>query len=171
MVVRNSEPPIKPKVTSNGRRTPTTIVGVNGIKNNVDTTRKLSSLPATKRSTSTNELLGTIESVPIPTIIEHPIVISERADSGHGGSDDDNNRFDQRSDEHLSPLVNTDYTKSFMNDDLLIDDDESNQPATLDYKSLLTMATRTSSSATTLLKRHQETLSLLDQPTLQNDNH
>src|SRR5271154_9163 len=59
----------------------------------------------------------------------------------------------------LSALVNMDYPKSF------IDDDESNPPTTLDYKSLLTMATRTSSSATTLLKRHQETLSLLDQST------
>jgi hypothetical protein len=60
----------------------------------------------------------------------------------------------------LSALVNSDYPKSF------VDDDESNQAATLNYKSLLTMATRTSSSATTLLKRHQETLSLLDQPTI-----
>jgi hypothetical protein len=103
MVVRNSEPPIKPKVTSNGRRTPTTIVGVNGIKNNIDTSRKLSSLPSTKRPALTNELTGTIESVPISTIIDQPIVISERADSGNGGSDDDANRYDQRNDERLSP--------------------------------------------------------------------
>jgi hypothetical protein len=60
----------------------------------------------------------------------------------------------------LSALINSEYPKSF------IDDDESNHATTLDYKSLLTMATRTSSSATTLLKRHQETLSLLDQSTI-----
>ena len=59
----------------------------------------------------------------------------------------------------LSALINADYPKS------LIHDDESNHPTTLDYKSLLTMATRTSSSATTLLKQHHETLSLLNQPT------
>ena len=94
MVVRNTEPPMKPKITSNGRRTPTTVVGVNGIKNNVDTSRKLSSLPNTKRSTLTNELTGTIEQV---------MVVSERADSGNGGSDEDVNRFDQRNDERLSP--------------------------------------------------------------------
>ncbi len=60
----------------------------------------------------------------------------------------------------LSALVNSDYPKS------LIDNDDSNPPTTLDYKSILTMASRTSSSATTLLKRHQETLSFLDQPTI-----
>ncbi|CAF4681251.1 unnamed protein product, partial [Rotaria sp. Silwood2] len=103
MVVRNSEPPIKPKVTSNGRRTPTTVVGVNGIKNNIDTSRKLSTLPTTKRPTSINELTGTIESVPIPTIIEPPIVISERADSGNGGSDEDSHRYDRKINERLSP--------------------------------------------------------------------
>ncbi|CAF4850877.1 unnamed protein product [Rotaria sp. Silwood1] len=163
MVVRNSEPSIKSKVTTNGRRTPTTVVGVNGIKNNVDTSRKLSTLPTTKRPTSMNELTETMESVPIPTIIEPPIVISERADSGNGGSDDDSHRYDRKTDEHLSPslssIINSDYPKTF------IDNDESNHPTTLDYKSLLTMATRTSSSATTLLQRHQETLSLLDQST------
>jgi hypothetical protein len=53
---------------------------VNGIKNNVDTSRKLSSLSTTKRPTSMNELIGTIESIPIPTIIEQPIVVSERAE-------------------------------------------------------------------------------------------
>jgi hypothetical protein len=106
-VIRNSEPPNKPKITSNGRRTPTSVIGVNGIKNNVDTSRKLLSLPttttATKRPTSMNELTGINESIPIPTIIEQPIIISERADSGNGGSDEDTNRFDQRNDEHLSP--------------------------------------------------------------------
>jgi hypothetical protein len=89
-VIRNSEPPVKPKITSNGRRTPTSVIGVNGIKNNVDTSRKLLSLPATKRPPSMDE------SIPIPTII------SERADSGNGGSDEDIHRFDQRNDEHLS---------------------------------------------------------------------
>jgi hypothetical protein len=59
----------------------------------------------------------------------------------------------------LSALVNSAYPKSF------IEDDESTQSAALDYKSLLTMATRTSSSATTLLKQHHETISLLNQPT------
>ncbi len=103
VVVRNSEPSTKPKVNSNGRRTPTTIVGVNGIKNNVDTSRKLSSLPTTKRSTSVNDLGGTMESIQIPTIIEQPIVISERADSGNGESDEDINRFDRRNDQHISP--------------------------------------------------------------------
>jgi hypothetical protein len=49
---------------------------------------------------------------------------------------------------------------------LLSEDHEINPTTTLDYKSLLTMASRTSSSATTLLKKHQETLSLLDQPTM-----
>ncbi|CAF1039542.1 unnamed protein product, partial [Adineta steineri] len=169
MVIRNSEPSsIKPKINTSGRRTPTTTtsVGVNGIKNNIDTSRKLSSLPATKRPTSTNELSGTIESIPIPTLIEQPLVISERADSGNGESDEDFSRFDRRNDDRISPslssLINSEYPKTFITDD----DVESNQPATLDYKSLLNMATRTSSSATTLLKRHQETLSLLDQPTI-----
>jgi hypothetical protein len=37
------------------------------------------------------------ESIPIQTII------SERADSGNGGSDEDIQKFDQRNDEHLSP--------------------------------------------------------------------
>lgn len=99
-VIRNSEPPIKPKVTSNGRRTPTSSIGVNGIKNNVDTSRKLLSLPATiKRPPSMSELTGINESIPISTVIEQqPIIISERADSGNGGSDEDINRFDQ----HLS---------------------------------------------------------------------
>lgn len=100
MVVRNSEPVTKSKVTSNGRRTPTSSIGVNGIKNNVDASRKLSSLPATKRQTSINELN---ESLPIPTILEQPIIISERADSGNGGSDEDINRFEQRNDQHISP--------------------------------------------------------------------
>ncbi|CAF3389275.1 unnamed protein product [Rotaria sp. Silwood2] len=163
MVIRNSEPSVKPKITSNGRRTPTIVVGVNGIKNNVDTSRKLSSLSTTKRSTSMDELIRTIESIPIPTIIEQPIVASERADSGNGGSNEDIRRFDRRNDEHLSPslsvLVNSDYPKSLTNDD------ESDPTTTLDYKSLLTMATSTSTSATTLLKRHQQTLSLLDQST------
>ncbi len=76
---------------------------VNGIKNNVDTSRKLSSLSTTKRPTSMNELIGTIESIPIPTIIEQPIVVSERADSENGGSDEDIRRFDRRNDENLSP--------------------------------------------------------------------
>ncbi|CAF3839922.1 unnamed protein product [Rotaria magnacalcarata] len=164
MVVRNSEPPTKPKVTSNGRRTPTAIIGVNGIKNNVDTSRKLSSLPATKRPPSMSDLTGTIESMPIPTNIEPPIVISERADSGNGGSDEDSNRFDRKHNEHISPplssIINCDYQKTFM------DHDETNYSTALDYKSLLTMATRTTSSATTLLQRHQETLSFLDQPTI-----
>ncbi|UJR08917.1 hypothetical protein I4U23_013170 [Adineta vaga] len=164
MVVRNSEPSMKPKVASNGRRTPTTTttVGVNGIKNNVDTSRKLSSMPATKRPPSMNEFGGTIESIPMPITIEQPLAISERADSGNGESDEDINRFDRANDDRISPslssLLNSDYPKSF------VDDEEFDQPATLDYKSLLTMASRTSSSATTLLKRHQETLSLLDQP-------
>ncbi|CAF1390477.1 unnamed protein product [Rotaria sordida] len=164
MVVRNSEPPIKPKVISNGRRTPTTVVGVNGIKNNLDTSRKLSTLSTTKRPTSMNELTETIESIPISTIIEPAIIISERADSGNGGSDEDSNRYDRKTDEHLSPslsgIVNSDYPKTFINND------ESNHPTILDYKSLLTMATRTQSSATALLQQHQETLSLLDQPTI-----
>ncbi|CAF2553753.1 unnamed protein product [Rotaria sp. Silwood2] len=60
----------------------------------------------------------------------------------------------------ISAITNSDYPKTF------IDNDESSHPTTLDYKSLLTMATRTSSSATTLLQRHQETLSLLDQSTI-----
>jgi len=80
IVIRNSELSIKPKITSNGRRTPTIVVDVNQIKNNVDTSRKLSSLSTTKRPTSINELIGTIESIPIPTIIEQTIVVSERAD-------------------------------------------------------------------------------------------
>lgn len=155
-VIRNSEPaPVKPKATANGRRTPTSSIGVNGIKNNVDTSRKLHSLPATKRGTS----LSIDEPLAIPTIIEQPMIISERADSGNGGSDDDIHRIDARHDDHLSPLMNSEYLKSFH------DDEDSNPPSSmLDYKSLLTMATRTSSSATTLLKRHQETLSHLDQP-------
>jgi hypothetical protein len=95
-VIRNSEPSMKPKITSNGRRTPTSSIGVNGIKNNLDTSRKLSSLPTTKRPPSMNEFTGINE--PIPTIIT-----SERADSGHGGSDEEIHRFDQRHDEHLSP--------------------------------------------------------------------
>ena len=108
MVVRNSEPSMKPKVTSNGRRTPTTVVGANGIKNNIDTSRKLSSLPATKRPTPMNELIETMESGSIPTIIDQPIVISERVDSGNGGSDDDINQLErrqlfERNDEQLSP--------------------------------------------------------------------
>ncbi|CAF3751906.1 unnamed protein product [Rotaria sordida] len=102
MVIRNSESSIKPKITSNGRRTPTIVVGVNGIKNNVDTSRKFSSLSRTKRPTSMNELIGRIESIPIPTIIEQPIVVSERADSRNGGSDKDIHRFDRRNDQHLS---------------------------------------------------------------------
>ncbi|CAF1249512.1 unnamed protein product [Rotaria sordida] len=110
-----------------------------------------------------NELIGTIESIPIPTIIEQPIVVFERADSGNGGSDENIRRFDRKNDEHLSPslsaLVNSDYPKS------LINNDESDATTTLDYKSLLSMTTRTSTSTTTLLKQHQETLSLLDQPT------
>ncbi|CAF0967282.1 unnamed protein product [Adineta ricciae] len=171
MVVRNSEPSTKPKVTSNGsgRRTPTTTtVGVNGIRNNVDTSRKLSSLPATKRPTSSmNEFGGAIESIPIPTVIEQPLVISERADSGNGESDEDITRLERANDDRMSPslssLLNSDYPKSFVDDD---GNDDLNPPTALDYKSLLTMATRTSSSATTLLKRHQETLSLLDQPTV-----
>ncbi|CAF5030137.1 unnamed protein product, partial [Rotaria sp. Silwood1] len=68
--------------------------GVNGIKNNVDTSRKIPSLSTTKRPTSMNELIGTIESIPIPTIIEQPIVVFERADSGNGGSDENIRRFD-----------------------------------------------------------------------------
>lgn len=107
MVVRNSEPSTKPKVNSNGggRRTPTTTtVGVNGIRNNVDTSRKLSSLPATKRPTlSMNEFGGAIESIPIPTIIEQPLVISERADSGNGESDEDVTRFERANDDRMSP--------------------------------------------------------------------
>ena len=104
MVVRNSEPSNKPKITSNGRQISTTVVGVNGIKNNIDISRKLLSLPTTtKRPILTNELIGTIESVLIPTIIEPPFIISERADSGNGGSDEDVNRFDQKRDERLSP--------------------------------------------------------------------
>lgn len=103
MVVRNSEPPSKPKVQANGRRTPTAIVGVNGIKNNVDTSRKLSSLSTTKRPPSISDLTGPMESIPMPTIIEPAIVISERADSGHGGSDDDSHRFDRKPNEHISP--------------------------------------------------------------------
>jgi hypothetical protein len=59
----------------------------------------------------------------------------------------------------LPALVNSDYPKS------LISDDESDPTTTLDYKSLLSMATRTSTSAITVLKWYQETLSLLDQPT------
>jgi hypothetical protein len=108
MVVRNSEPSMKPKVTASGRRTPTTVVGVNGIKNNIDTSRKLSSLPATKRTTSTNESTGTIESILIPMMVDQPIIISERVDSGNGGSDEDVRRFDrqhlyERNDEYSSP--------------------------------------------------------------------
>jgi hypothetical protein len=106
-VIRNSEPSVKPKITSNGRRTPTSVIGVNGIKNNIDTSRKLSSLPSTttttKRQTSMNEFNGINESIPIPNIIEQPIIVSERADSGNGGSDEDTNRFDQRHDERISP--------------------------------------------------------------------
>ncbi|CAF2894051.1 unnamed protein product [Rotaria sp. Silwood2] len=61
----------------------------------------------------------------------------------------------------LSDIVNSDYPKTY------IDNDESNHPTTtLDYKSLLTMATHTSSSATKLLQQHQQTLSLLDQSTI-----
>lgn len=171
-VVRNSEPaPAKPKATANGRRTPTSSIGVNGIKNNVDTSRKLLSLPATKRGMTATTTMD--ESIPIPAVIEQPLIISERADSGNGGSDEDIHRIDARHDDRLSPLMNSEYPKSF-NDD---DDDEFNAPpTTLDYKSLLTMATRTSSSATTLLKRHQETFSHLDQPSfkrapLSNANH
>ncbi|CAF0952826.1 unnamed protein product [Rotaria sordida] len=154
---------VKPKITSNGRRTPTIVVGVNGIKNNVDTSRKLlSSLSTTKRPTSMNELIGIIESIPISTIIEQAIVVSERVDSGNGGSNEDIHRFNRRNDEHLSSflstLVNSAYPKS------LINNDEFDPRTALDYKSLLTIATHTSTSATTLLKRHQETLSLLDQP-------
>lgn len=57
-------------------------------------------------------------------------------------------------------MVSSDYPKTFS------DHDESNHSANLDYKSLLTMATRTTSSATALLQRHQETLSYMDQPTI-----
>jgi hypothetical protein len=92
IVIRNSELSIKPKITSNGRRTPTIVVDVNQIKNNVDTSRKLSSLSTTKRLTSMNELIGIIES--IPTIIEQPVVVSERVDLGNGGNDEDIHRFD-----------------------------------------------------------------------------
>ncbi|CAF3514858.1 unnamed protein product, partial [Rotaria sp. Silwood2] len=67
----------------------------------------------------------------------------------------------------LSIIVNSDYSKTF------IDNDESSHPTTLNYKSLLTIAICTSSSsssaaatATTLLQQHQETLSLLDQSTI-----
>ncbi|CAF3829157.1 unnamed protein product [Rotaria sp. Silwood1] len=126
MVVRNSEPPIKPKITSNGRRT-------------------------------------------AATIIEPAIIISERADSGNGGSDEDTNRVLYSSqkpvlacflpEQPLSAIINSDYIKSS------IANDETNHSTTLDYKSLLTMAKRTSSSATTtLLQRHQEILSFYDQP-------
>ena len=39
----------KPKAaTSNGRRTPTNVLGANGIKNNLESSRKLASLPATR---------------------------------------------------------------------------------------------------------------------------
>lgn len=104
-VIRNSEPSSsKPKVTTNGRRTPTSSIGVNGIKNNVDTSRKLLSVPTTiKRPPSMNELTGVNESIPISTIIEQPIIISERIDSINGGSHENIHRFDQRHDEHLSP--------------------------------------------------------------------
>ena len=92
MVVRNSEPTAaKNKVTgATGRRTPTNTVGVNGIKNNVDTSRKLSSLPATavttKRSISTNDFVNS----------------TERVDSGNGESDEEVHRV-TRTDDYVSP--------------------------------------------------------------------
>ena len=92
MVVRNSEPTaMKNKVTgATGRRTPTNTVGVNGIRNNVDTSRKLSSLPATavttKRSISTNDFVAS----------------AERVDSGNGESDEEVHRV-TRTDDYVSP--------------------------------------------------------------------
>ena len=84
VVVRNSEPSMnKPKATtSNGRRTPTSVLGANGIKNNLESSRKLASLPATmKRSTT----ITTTESVAVlPTTIG-----AERVDSGNGESDEE----------------------------------------------------------------------------------
>ncbi|CAF2155545.1 unnamed protein product [Rotaria magnacalcarata] len=103
MVVRDSEPPVKRIIISNGRRTPTAIIGVNGTESNVDISRKLSSFPTTKRPSSMNDLVSTMESVPIPTIIEPPIVISEAADFGNGESNDDSNRFDRKHNEHKIP--------------------------------------------------------------------
>ena len=61
MVVRNSEPVVKPKVATNGRRTPTNVLGVNGLKNNVDTSRKLVSMTATKQTPSLNDLSETMD--------------------------------------------------------------------------------------------------------------
>ena len=61
MVVRNSEPAAKPKAAANGRRTPTNVLGVNGLKNNVDTSRKLVSLPAMKQTPSLTDLSETMD--------------------------------------------------------------------------------------------------------------
>ena len=103
MVVRNAEPPIKPKTTSNGRRTPTTVVGVNGIKNNNDASRKFASLPITKRPASMNELSRTVETVPITTMIEQSTVESQRIDSEIEGIDENINRLEQKINQHSSP--------------------------------------------------------------------
>jgi len=132
-VVRNSEPITnKTKITTTtGRRTPTNVVGVNGIKNNVDTSRKISSLPTTtKRSVSMNEFVGS----------------TERVDSGNGESDEEGFRM-TKTEDFVSPnLINTDHQRSTIDENL-------------DYKSLLTMANRTTTSATTLLQQHQTSMS------------
>lgn len=60
--------------TSKAQTLPTTIVGVNGIKNTVG---------------------GMIDSVSIPTIIDQPPSVSQRVDSGNGGSDEESNRYQE----------------------------------------------------------------------------
>ena len=89
VVVRNAEVMNKSKSMANGRKTPTNTVGVNGIKNNVDTSRKLSSVPSTtKRSISHSETVS--------------IIPTERVDSGNGESDDESH-FIQKQDHYVSP--------------------------------------------------------------------
>ena len=85
MVVRNSEPSSKVKT---GRRTPTNVVGVNGIKNNLESSRKFSSLPATIKRATTDSvvIVGTVE----------------RVDSGNGESDEESHLL-QRNDDYVSP--------------------------------------------------------------------
>lgn len=94
LVVRNAEATAnKVKPVTNGRRTPTNPVGVHGIKNNVETSRKLSSTSImAKHSVSNSESVS--------------IIPTERVDSGNGESEDESH-FLHKPESYISPYVLT----------------------------------------------------------------
>lgn len=59
-------------------------------------------------------------------------------------------------------MANSDFPRAMTDDDDL----STQRSTTLDYRSVLTMATRTSSSATTILKQHQENHAIIQAATL-----